>query len=93
MSQTIRFGASIPIIRLEDIYRKKFYDSAADIRYRPVEENSLRFDIRVEVPLLIANDKKFNDRISRVLNRAMQEAVYECGKIAAEMESQTTTVP
>ncbi len=84
-NEEIRFGATMPIIELEDAYCHKYKGSEADARFRPREESSLVIDVRIRLPHLIASNQEFKDRVSSILNRAVRDAVYECGKIGAEI--------
>lgn len=80
----LEFRASMPILKLENLYRKAYEGHEADIRFRPTEENCLHFIVRIRVPHMIAVNKEASKRFESVLKRLTREAAYECGRMAAE---------
>lgn len=79
----IHFSNQIPILELEDEYRRRYAGSEAHFLHRPVEESLLTIDIRNSLPYIIAIDQEAQDRLRSSFTRMCREAMYECGKVAS----------
>ena len=85
MRDRIRYAAQMPIVELESEYRERYRGYEADIRFNPMLQNMLTFDFEIGVPHMITVDDELKREFERVLERAIREAVYTCGRIAADI--------
>jgi hypothetical protein len=83
MSEKMRFAASMPIIQLENLYRKKYRGHEADVLFQPTLENMLRFQIDIQVPHMVTVDESLKREFEGVMNRAFREMLYSCGEVAS----------
>lgn len=81
----VRYTAQMPIVELEDEYRQRYRGSEADIRFDPLRENVLTFEIEVGIPHIISVDDELKKEFERVLQRAFREASYACGRIGSDI--------
>jgi hypothetical protein len=85
MTRRVRYGAMMPVFELENLYRKEYRGSEADIRFQPTMENCLRFDCIVEIPHMLSTKPEIEERFKKVMDRCLREMMYECGKLGSEM--------
>ena len=81
MTKQVRYVSAAPIIALRNEYERRYDDSRHDIRFDSTANSRVGIEVRLDLPDW-AGDEVTRD-MQRVLDRAIRQAIYEIGAVAA----------
>ena len=89
MNKDIHFDCVTPIIERPILYRNKHSGEVYGIDHGMNRQQVMRFDVRISLPSMIADDEIAIRHIEQQLNRLFRDAMYACAEIASDRLEKT----